>query len=157
MRKRKLRGGKQDIAGSKDDDAPTKDWRVELTAASKALALRWVRAAREGLDGKSTFLFLLRLLFSSMLMRRVLLSIARTIGVCAFSLPYVAPCRCCRQPKQENSELVGRSSEKTYIPRWRACHLRTIGSLEQICAWKGRWVPTRRVKNHVAVDAGCCF
>lgn len=71
MRKRKLRGGKQDIAGSKDDDARTKDWRVELTAASRALALRWVRAAREGLDGELTFPpFLLWLLFSSMLLRR---------------------------------------------------------------------------------------
>ena len=53
MRKRKLRGGKQDIAGAKeDDDSRTKDWKVELTAASKALALRWLRAAREGLDGE---------------------------------------------------------------------------------------------------------
>lgn len=53
MRKRKLRGGKQDIAGAKeDDDSRTKDWIVELTAASRALALRWLRAAREGLDGE---------------------------------------------------------------------------------------------------------
>lgn len=52
MRKRKLRGGKQDIASTKEDDAHTKDWRVELNAASRALALRWLRAAREGLDGK---------------------------------------------------------------------------------------------------------
>lgn len=52
MRKRKLRGGKQEIAGAKEDDARTKDWRVELNAASKALALRWLRAAREGLDGE---------------------------------------------------------------------------------------------------------
>lgn len=53
LRKRKLRGGKQDIAGAQEDNARTKDWIVELTAASKALALRWVRAAREGLDGEN--------------------------------------------------------------------------------------------------------
>lgn len=54
MRKRKLQGGKQDIAGAKEDyDSRTKDWKVELTAASRALALRWLRAAREGLDGES--------------------------------------------------------------------------------------------------------
>lgn len=52
MRKRKLQGGKQDIAGTKEEDARTKDWIVELNAASKALALRWLRAARQGLDGK---------------------------------------------------------------------------------------------------------
>ena len=53
MRKRKLQGGKQDIAGAKEDnDSRTKDWKVELTAASRALALRWLRAAREGLDGE---------------------------------------------------------------------------------------------------------
>ncbi|CAM9426180.1 unnamed protein product, partial [Ectocarpus fasciculatus] len=52
MRKRKLQGGKQDIAGKKEEDPRTKDWIVELSAASKALAVRWLRAAREGLDGK---------------------------------------------------------------------------------------------------------
>lgn len=52
MRKRKLQGGKQDIAGTKEDDSRTKDWIVELNAASKALAIRWLRAARQGLDGK---------------------------------------------------------------------------------------------------------
>ena len=51
MRKRKLQGGKQDIAGTKVEDPRTKDWIVELNAASKALALRWLRAAREGIDG----------------------------------------------------------------------------------------------------------
>lgn len=52
MRKRKLQGGKQDIAGTKQEDSRTKDWIVELNAASRALALRWLRAAREGIDGK---------------------------------------------------------------------------------------------------------
>lgn len=52
MRKRKLQGGKQDIAGTKEEDPRTKDWIVELNAASRALALRWLRAAREGLDGE---------------------------------------------------------------------------------------------------------
>lgn len=52
MRKRKLQGGKQDIAGTKEEDPRTKDWIVELNAASRALAVRWLRAAREGLDGK---------------------------------------------------------------------------------------------------------
>lgn len=52
MRKRKLQGGKQDIAGTKQEDPRTKDWIVELNAASRALALRWLRAAREGIDGK---------------------------------------------------------------------------------------------------------
>lgn len=52
MRKRKLQGGKQDIAGTKVEDPRTKDWIVELNAASRALALRWLRAAREGLDGE---------------------------------------------------------------------------------------------------------
>ena len=53
MRKRKLQGGKQDIAGAKEDvDSRTKDWKVDLTAASRALALRWLRAARERLEGE---------------------------------------------------------------------------------------------------------
>lgn len=55
MRKRKLQGGKQDIAGTKEEDPRTKDWIVELNAASRALALRWLRAAREGLDGELAF------------------------------------------------------------------------------------------------------
>ncbi|CAM9444697.1 unnamed protein product, partial [Hapterophycus canaliculatus] len=50
MRRRKLQGGKQDIAGTKEEDPRTKDWIVELNAASRALALRWLRAARQGLD-----------------------------------------------------------------------------------------------------------
>lgn len=52
MRRRKLRGGKQDIAGAKEEDPRTKDWIVDLNAASRALALRWLRAARQGLDGE---------------------------------------------------------------------------------------------------------
>lgn len=52
MRKRKLQGGKQDIAGTKEEDPRTKDWIIELNAASRALALRWLRAARDGLDGE---------------------------------------------------------------------------------------------------------
>lgn len=58
LRQHKLKGGKQDIAGTQEDHPRTKDWIVELSVASRALALRWVRAAREGLDGKQSRLFL---------------------------------------------------------------------------------------------------
>lgn len=53
MRKQKLRGGKQAVAGAQEKQPPSKDWKVDLNAASRALALRWLRAARERLEGVS--------------------------------------------------------------------------------------------------------
>lgn len=53
MRKQKLRGGKQAVAGAQQKQPLSKDWKVDLNAASRALALRWLRAARERLEGVS--------------------------------------------------------------------------------------------------------
>lgn len=71
MRKRKLQGGKQDIAGTKEDDSRTKDWIVELNAASRALAIRWLRAARQGLDGETFAIYLLDINKTMYLSRKV--------------------------------------------------------------------------------------
>ncbi|KAG5180850.1 hypothetical protein JKP88DRAFT_263797 [Tribonema minus] len=55
MRRRKLQGGKRTIAGM-DADAgkpkPTQAPQARLSAASKALALRWLHLARDSLEGK---------------------------------------------------------------------------------------------------------
>lgn len=53
MRKQKLRGGKQAVAGAQEKQSLSKDWKVDLNAPSRALALRWLRAARERLEGVS--------------------------------------------------------------------------------------------------------
>mmetsp|Transcript_751 Transcript_751/g.1598 ORF Transcript_751/g.1598 Transcript_751/m.1598 type:complete len:1761 (+) Transcript_751:28-5310(+) len=56
MRKRKLEGGKAKIAGMDDVDAGQeelkKKWEVELNAASKALAIRWLRLGRDSVGKK---------------------------------------------------------------------------------------------------------
>ncbi|GMH75260.1 hypothetical protein TL16_g06700 [Triparma laevis f. inornata] len=56
MRKRKLEGGKAKIAGMDDVDAGQeemkKKWEVELNAASKALAIRWLRLGRDSVSKK---------------------------------------------------------------------------------------------------------
>jgi len=56
MRKRKLDGGKQKIAGvkvvDKEAEAREKKWEVELNAASTALAIRWVRMARDSVSSR---------------------------------------------------------------------------------------------------------
>lgn len=56
MRKRKLDGGKDKIAGmdnvDKEAEERAKKWEVELTAASKALAIRWLRQGRDSVTKK---------------------------------------------------------------------------------------------------------
>jgi len=56
MRKRKLQGGKDKIAGmdnvDKEAESRAKKWEVELTAAGKALAVRWLRQGRESVGKK---------------------------------------------------------------------------------------------------------
>jgi hypothetical protein len=56
MRKRKLDGGKDKIAGmeniDKEGEERAKKWEVELTAASKALAIRWLRQGRDSVSKK---------------------------------------------------------------------------------------------------------
>eukprot|EP00953_Heterococcus_sp_UTEX-ZZ885_P018519 10338-Heterococcus_DN1.PRE.1 len=62
MRKRKLQSGKKTIAGQKrSSDSPANDGvsprggplgPVNINSASKAIAQRWVRLARDSLDGR---------------------------------------------------------------------------------------------------------
>lgn len=86
LRKRKLRGGKRDTEDARGDDALTKGWRVELTAASRALAIRWVRAARDGLDGthrhSSPQVVSIRYVYLSLLLRPVLETLTQTFTNC---------------------------------------------------------------------------
>ncbi|CAM9801782.1 unnamed protein product [Chrysoparadoxa australica] len=55
MRARKLRGGKQDIAGAGNKanaDPRTADWKVKLSQASRALALRWLNLAKDSISSR---------------------------------------------------------------------------------------------------------
>ena len=53
MRERKARAGKKKRADSDDDDDPSIHWRVDLTQASRALAIKWIWKARDLRNGNS--------------------------------------------------------------------------------------------------------
>jgi hypothetical protein len=56
MRRRKLQGGKQTIAGVSRPEASTdprsRQWKVRVNAAGRALAQRWLRLARDAIDAR---------------------------------------------------------------------------------------------------------
>jgi hypothetical protein len=48
----KLKKGKKAVAGSDDPEQKDEEWEVKVTAATKAIGLRWLRLARENVERK---------------------------------------------------------------------------------------------------------